>query len=470
MSAPKDAAKPSTPPAQGITRITVQGFKSLANETSVEIRPLTILAGANSSGKSSIMQPILLLKQTLEAPYDPGPLLLDGSHVRFTSPTQFLSRPSDDREQQGMSVGMERVTDLTVPVTASFGVSFASRSRSDGEPQVYTSEVTYSRSDRTGKCIWHPVMERPEIEALAAWSSNPELPQTPPSRHIANWHVEPNRFFLEAVVSEDYDKPVGGAGRGMAVITSSGDALQFSKALIALLHIPGLRGLPGRAYPFTGNGPQFPGPFDPYTASIIDDWQEKGDGRASVIGTHLESLGLTWTVKTRRILSTQIEVLVGRLPHRGRSGADDLVNIADVGFGVSQVLPVLVALLAAEPGRLVYLEQPELHLHPKAQVALAGILAEAAKRGVRVVAETHSALLLLAIQTLVAEAKLPPEDVILHWFERGKDGVTKVTPAELDEDGAFGDWPEDFGEVELRAESRYLDAAEARLREQANAD
>ena len=64
-----------------ITKITVAGFKSIAEEQSVEIRPLTILAGANSSGKSSIMQPLLLLKQTLEAPYDPGALLLKDFHL-----------------------------------------------------------------------------------------------------------------------------------------------------------------------------------------------------------------------------------------------------------------------------------------------------------------------------------------------------------------------------------------------------
>jgi recombinational DNA repair ATPase RecF len=64
--------------AEGITRITVKDFKSIADEISIEIRPLTILAGANSSGKSSIMQPLLMLKQTREALYDPGPLLIDG--------------------------------------------------------------------------------------------------------------------------------------------------------------------------------------------------------------------------------------------------------------------------------------------------------------------------------------------------------------------------------------------------------
>src|SRR3954466_13563189 len=75
-----------------ITEIQVAGFKSISEEQRIEIRPLTILAGANSSGKSSALQPLLLLKQTLEAPYDPGPLLLDGPHVHFTSADQLLTR------------------------------------------------------------------------------------------------------------------------------------------------------------------------------------------------------------------------------------------------------------------------------------------------------------------------------------------------------------------------------------------
>lgn len=146
-----------------------------------------------------------------------------------------------------------------------------------------------------------------------------------------------------------------------------------------------------------------------------------------------------------------------------KGGSADLVNIADVGLGVSQVLPVLVALLVAEPGQLVYIEQPEIHLHPKAQVALAEILAAAAKRGVRVIIETHSSLLLLAIQALVAEGKLDSKLAILHWFRRSKTGISEISSAELDDKGAYGDWPEDFGETELAIQSRYLDAAEERI-------
>ncbi len=78
--------------ADGITRIAVEGFKSISKKQSIDIAPLTILAGANSSGKSSIMQPLLMLKQTLESTFDPGPLWIGGPNVKFTSADQFLSK------------------------------------------------------------------------------------------------------------------------------------------------------------------------------------------------------------------------------------------------------------------------------------------------------------------------------------------------------------------------------------------
>ena len=90
---------------QSITKISVAGFKSIV-KGSIEIRPLTILAGANSSGKSSIMQPMLLMKQTLDATYDPGPLLLNGPHVLFTEYEQLLHRAGKE-SQQILTAGFE---------------------------------------------------------------------------------------------------------------------------------------------------------------------------------------------------------------------------------------------------------------------------------------------------------------------------------------------------------------------------
>jgi predicted ATPase len=93
-------------------------------------------------------------------------------------------------------------------------------------------------------------------------------------------------------------------------------------------------------------------------------------------------------------------------------------------------------------------------------VAFARLVKRAVDRGVRVIVETHSALFIRSVQTLVARDELDTEDVVLHWFTRDPEtGDTQITSGELDESGAFGDWPEDFDEVYLDTEANYLDAA-----------
>jgi len=238
----------------------------------------------------------------------------------------------------------------------------------------------------------------------------------------------------------------------------------FSNYIVDIIHLPGLRGSPERTYPVTAIGRSFPGTFERYTASVIAGWFNQEDDRLQSLGDQLAQLGLTWKVEPRSIDDTQVELRVGRLPASSNSGSRDLVSIADVGLGVSQTLPVLVSLLVAQPGQLVYIEQPEIHLHPKAQFALARVLVDAANRGVRAVIETHSSLLLLGVQEAVARGDLTPDKVKLHWFNRDpKSGATTIRTADLDEAGRFGDWPEDFSDVTLDAEGRYLDAAQERL-------
>jgi predicted ATPase len=207
-------------------------------------------------------------------------------------------------------------------------------------------------------------------------------------------------------------------------------------------------------------GQIFHGTFDAYVATLIHHWQKNKSAKIEELKLALQTVGLGNNIQATRLNDIEVELKVSRLSHKNEADNNDLVSIADVGFGVSQTLPVLVALLTAKPGQLVYLEQPEIHLHPRAQVALAQILAAAAKRGVKVVAETHSSLLLLGVQTLIAEGELDPELVRLHWFTRGEDGTTTISSVTPDETGAFGDWPEDFADVSLKAQSRYMDAVD----------
>lgn len=426
---------------KGITRISVRGFKSIAEECSIEIRPLTILAGANSSGKSSIVQPLLLLKQTLECGYDPGPLKLDGPNVLFTSSEQILSKPRPTSTDASFAISVHEAPSDYVTDT------FKKRTNT----QIQLVESTYKSGDE--KIVLRPGMSEKELSSQG-YLLRDEVFEN--SRKPYQRKVVRDGCFLEVGF---YEVPP----RERAIWYSM-TAFSWPKQCLirSVIHVPGVRGNPERSYKKTAAGPEFPGTFENYVASVISHWQNEKDEHLKDVGRHLEKLGLTWKVDATEIDATRVELRVARLRRGARGGARDMVNVADVGFGVSQVLPVLVALLVAEPGQLVYLEQPELHLHPKAQVALAQILAEAANRGVRVVTETHSALLLLATQTLVAEGFIPPERAILHWFERENDGVTKVTSRELDDAGAFGDWPEDFAEVTLKAQQEYLDAAGAR--------
>lgn len=234
-----------------------------------------------------------------------------------------------------------------------------------------------------------------------------------------------------------------------------------SARVASIIHLPGLRGNPERSYPVTAVGAFFPGTFETYTASIIARWQaDKNVEKLAQLCKDLQRLALASDIIAHPLNDIQVELRVSQFID-AHEPAPDTVNIADVGIGVSQTLPVLVALLTARPGQLVYIEQPEIHLHPRAQIALAEILADAAMRGIQVVIETHSGLLILAIQTLVAEGRLADDRVKLHWFTR-QAGITHIATTELDRSGAFTeDWPEDFGNIDLYLQNRYLSAAEA---------
>jgi len=430
-----------------ISKIAVRGFKSISDEQQIELRPLTLLAGANSSGKSSVMQPVLLLKQTLEAPSDPGALLLNGPNVRFTSADQLLSRIA----------GTPQRSDFAVRVDLSKGASLQVTFNREEGAGFEVNELNYASEGERIRIV--PNMPRNEIlKALPPRFNSFKTGVT--SLDKSGWLLSVHRErCLLSFRSDRLDSWV----LGLPLLTpglSPGD--RFIPHLLGLVHVPGLRGNPQRTYPKRAAGPLFPGTFEDYVASIISQWQSKGDPRLSQLGAALEDMGLTWKVEVQRVDDTQLELRVGRLAHSQSGGDHDLVSIADVGFGVSQSLPVLVALIVAEPGQVVYLEQPEMHLHPRAQRRLAHVLADAADRGVIVVAETHSALLLKEVQTLVATGKLPTDKVKLHWFKRQDDGRTIVAPADLDENGAYGDWPEDFDDVELDAEKAYLDAVESK--------
>jgi predicted ATPase len=421
---------PLQPKPRALTEIGVGGFKSFTNFTKIKLGSLSILAGTNSSGKSSIMQPLLLMKQTIEAPYDPGILLLDGPNIKFTSSEQFISKILTNHDSREFQVFI-----------ANDQLDFQSKFQwsAESESSIY-SQKNFLKNVASN------------IDNEIELFSNIEMHE--------NLNTYRERCFLLArnVGDSFYVK-----GQNIPYVSSN----HLTLILRSMIHVPGVRGNPERIYKTAAtDGNTFAGLFENYVVSVIDRFKKKEPEKLAQLQSHLQKLGLTDTIQTQRLNETQLELRVGRI----LGNSTDTVNIADVGFGVSQVLPVVVALLVAQPGQLVYIEQPEIHLHPRAQVALAEIFAEAINRGVQVIVETHSELFLLSIQTLVAQDKIAPDDVKLHWFTRSADGSSTVTTAELDGTGAFGDWPQDFGSISLELTHRYLSSAEKKLWESVNHD
>jgi len=424
-----------------IEEIRVQGYKSLVDAT-LHVRPLTLLAGTNSSGKSSIMQPLLLIKQTMEAPYQPaGALVLGGAHVQAETAGELVSKIDNVNEQiQFVFIGSESDKASEQPLLI--------ETVYEREEDIFNLVMQSVRIKNTTHVI--------ELKPMSSWEElSPQLTinflKSVFNDKKHNGRVEQRKAFLQLnLIDED----------GLVLMSAQVSA-HFQNSVASLMHIPGLRVIPKRTYRTTYFQNQITGTFDIYAAGTISQWQQQENNVAlTKLNHYLRRLGLTDSVTAKVKNANEVELSVSRLPAgaKAKPRKADMVNIADVGIGVSQVLPILVALIAAQEGQIVYVEQPELHLHPRAQVVMAELLAEAANRGVRVIVETHSSLLLLTVQTMVAEGRMKPEDVGLHWFERDAKGATKVTLAEVDENGAYGNWPEDFGDVELTAQSAYLNA------------
>jgi len=118
----------------------------------------------------------------------------------------------------------------------------------------------------------------------------------------------------------------------------------------------------------------------------------------------------------------------------------------NVGFGLTFVLPVLVAILRASPGDLIIIENPEAHLHPGGQSVLGKLCSIAATNGVQLFIESHSDHFLNGVRVAVKEGSIPPDQVKLFYLERSTASMheTMVVSPEIDQHGRINKWPQGF--------------------------
>lgn len=126
------------------------------------------------------------------------------------------------------------------------------------------------------------------------------------------------------------------------------------------------------------------------------------------------------------------------------------VKLTDVGFGVSQVLPVIVECFYVPAGSIVIFEQPEIHLHPRVQADLADVFVDAIKarengasRDCQFIIESHSEHFLRRLQRRIAEEELTPEQAALYFVDTGPSGA-RLDELEVDSYGNIRNWPDGF--------------------------
>lgn len=412
---------------KGLSKLTVSGYKSLGDPITINIKPLTILSGANSSGKSSIMQPLLLLKQTLESSFNPGTLVLDGSHLHFTNSNQIFTSGKNNVLNLEMVIEDEIWAFEFIKGNSKDPLKLNSMKYKSKENEIFLSREMYNSDVLTQLKISNEFSDLNVIpDVKVKWSND--------------------LFFM-------YPKFLDQISRKSYFSRS-----KLTNYLSSIIHLAALRFTGKREYPKTRIENRIVGSFDHYIASILSDMKEF---KLTNIILDMNHLNLTSDIITRRKANGQISVHVSR--QKNGIPQNDLekgkhVNIVDVGVGILQVLPIVVALRYAKQGQLVIIEQPEVHLHPKAQRLFCDLLIESAKRGVKVVLETHSQIILRGIQILVANKEISTNDVNLIWFSLNNNGLTVADEGQLNTDGAYLNWPTDFDDVILGIEGEYLKA------------
>jgi hypothetical protein len=227
---------------------------------------------------------------------------------------------------------------------------------------------------------------------------------------------------------------------------------EFDATLRNLRAVGAFRRQPDRRYEYKGRVPDVvDAAGDNVVNALIEDATRKS-GRGDilrVVNRWLRAVGRVRLLPPRRISRTaRIFEMRVRDTDSKRSA-----NFADVGFGIGQALPVIVEGLRTPPGGMFLVQEPEIHLHPDAQLAMGDFLFDLARTGRRVVVETHSENLLLRIRHRVLQARtggrrarLSASDVsVIHVF-KSANGASHAKTLGIDALGQVQDWPADFME------------------------
>ena len=384
----------------------VQNYKGFRDQQPIEVAPLTLLYGENSSGKSALLRLIPWIAESM-ADTRPGPTL-------------------------DATVGREALwSDL--------------------------AHISSPRQPIEVKVSWNAGQEAKWLFRGGTLPGTCELKSIDLIGPSGSWSIEDDgdglwqgriRAVAGLLPAEDEATWIQRVGCTRQQFRLDVQWLQGIRAAVPRV-AKGLASSPGTLSP-TGDG----------VARFLYHWD-----RVARSESETKALGFVlgfFTTLGFELRAVDVAPGFFRLDVAPVGNASATINLVDTGEGLTQVLAPLVALARAAHGlgpRVVCLEQPELHLHTDAQCALALSIADAAKAGAQILIETHSEVLLAATQLAIANGRIPAKDVALYWVARRSDPVSIARRVPLDDRGKVGSaWPIDAFDDLLQLKSKLLEA------------
>lgn len=428
-------------------RIVVENFRCFHERKEVRMAPLTLLVGENSTGKTSFLALTRALWDVAfeevvpnfkREPYDLG-----------TFDEIVHNRGGSDGQARSFEAGFEMAPKNTEKAGENFRFQVIFKQQKDGTAptpvQRHLSQGEMWIKDqrikervrirvRKGRIIQrrNPFVKlyessgRDDIASLllllAAASVKEKSPNSRSSNRIAKKEEEQIFSFIDDFRMTGF----GGIYAGSPV-----------------------RPKPRRTY---DPSPEMRGPEGAHIPMYLgrvslqnkDEWKQlkqdlKKFGRDSELFADISVK--TWGTKG----SAPFQVQVRKFGESGKKAVGPKHSLIDVGYGVSQVLPVITELLRPDSRKTFLLQQPEVHLHPRAQAALGSLFCRLAETGRQLVVETHSDYLLDRVRMDIRDEKsdLKPEDVSILYFER-KDLDVEIHSLRLDEEGQIVDAPPSY--------------------------
>lgn len=434
-----------------LTKLRLKNFKAWEDTGDVELAPLTILFGANSAGKSSLHQFLLMLRQTIESP-DRRRVLHTGDDRTPVDLGSYsgLLRSSGAKSPLVFELDWRRSSPLRITYARNnakfsgrdMGFGAAISASADSPPRLRVDNYWYQLnpdrvdrlrlgSERDGKGEY--VIRAEGIELVRTMGR--KWPVSPPSQFHGFPDDLPTRYqFLDFA----------------ADLT-----LALEEQLRAINYLGPLREKPNRLYRWSGEEVGHVG------------WRGEHSIEALLSGrTRRFNFGVKQRLKPLQVLVAEwlrdlgvidkfsvAQIGKGRDEYEVRvtsPGSSQEVLLTDVGFGVSQVLPVVVEAFYSAPGSTVVMEQPEIHLHPAVQAGLADLFIAAISaredsepRNTQFIIESHSEHLLRRLLRRIAEQEVDPASVRCYVVNPGKGGST-IEALDVDDYGNVRNWPEHF--------------------------